>query len=118
MMDTNTYSILEDQLSIKIEEKQDPILKANMPWEKRILHSANMKFFEYGDAYKYYHTPTLPLPLLKLESKAWAIELKPKCEEEKMGGYQEVDINNWKRPENLEHQPKWRLIWFRKHPRQ
>ena len=48
MMDTNAYLVLEEQLTIKMEEVQDPILKANMQWEKRILHSAIMKFFEYG----------------------------------------------------------------------
>ena len=72
-MDTNTYSILDDQFSIKMKEVTDPILKANMQWEQRILHSANIQFFKYGDAYKYFHTPTLPLPLLKLESEALAV---------------------------------------------
>ena len=75
-----------------------------------------MKFFKYGDAYKYYHTPTLPLPLLKLESEALAVKLKPDCDEDKIGGYQEINIRDWKRPENLEHQPKWCLNWFWKHP--
>ena len=109
MTDTNTYSILEDQIPIKIDEEHDPILKTNMQWEKRILHSANMKFFEYGDAYRYYHTPTLPLPLLKLESEALVVNFKPECKEEKIGGYEEIDINHWKKPKNLEHQPRWRL---------
>ena len=86
-MNTNAYLVLEDQLTIKMEEVTYPILKANLRWEKRILHSADMKLFEYGDAYKYYHTPTLPLPLLKLESKALAVKLKPECDEEKIGGY-------------------------------
>ena len=29
-MDPTTYSILEDQLMIRVEEEKDPILKANM----------------------------------------------------------------------------------------
>lgn len=40
-MDPNTYSILEDHLAIMIEEEKDPILKANMQWEKKIFHNAN-----------------------------------------------------------------------------
>ena len=48
IMDTNTYLILEDYLSIKMEEVTDPILKANMQWEQRILHSANMQFLNMG----------------------------------------------------------------------
>ena len=31
-------------------------------------------------------------------------------------GIQEIDVKDWKRPEKLEHQPKWRLNWFKKHP--
>ena len=115
-MDPTSFSILEADLSIKIEEEQDPILKANMQWEKRIIHSANNQFFEYGDSYKYFHTPTLPLPLLKLESEACAIKLKPDCPEEETGGYAEVNVDEWRNPKTLQHQPNWRRNWFRKHP--
>lgn len=100
-MDPTMYSVLEDDLKIKIESERDPILKANMQWEARIIHSVNNQLFEYGDSYKYYHMPTLPLALLKMESEACAQRIKPKCQEEEMGGYQEVDLCQWKDARNL-----------------
>ena len=62
------FIALEEDIKKKILTEVDPIAKANMEWELKILHSANMQFFQYGDAYNYYHLPTLPLPLLKMES--------------------------------------------------
>ena len=94
----------------------DPIAKANMEWEHRIIHSANMKFFQYGDAYSYYHLPTLPLPLLKMESQAIAQKLKPTMLEEEIGGWAEIDLQAWRKPAVLAHQPKWRTSWFYKYP--
>ena len=44
------FTALEEELKAKISQEMDPIAKANMEWEQRIIHSANMKFFEYGDA--------------------------------------------------------------------
>lgn len=99
-----------------MEATQDPVLRANLEWEKRIIHSANCEFFQYGDSYNYYHTPTLPLPLLKLESKALIGKLRPQCTEEEMGRYKEIDVKDWKRPEHMEYQPKWRKNWLKKHP--
>ena len=62
------FTALEEDLKIKIQQEMDPIAKANMEWELRIIHSGNMHFFQYGDAYYYYHLPALPLPLLEMES--------------------------------------------------
>ena len=45
------FQALEEELKAKIIQEMDPVAKANMEWEQRIIHSANMKFFEYGDAY-------------------------------------------------------------------
>ena len=110
------FRALEEELKDKIIQEMDPIAKANMEWEQRIIHSANMKFFEYGDAYQYFHLPTLALPLLKMESQAIALKLKPNVPEEEVGGWAEVDLAAWRNPVVLAHQPKWRVNWFCKHP--
>ena len=60
------FTALEEELKLKILAKVDPLAKANMEWELIIIHSANMRFFQYGDAFSYYHLPTLPLPLLNM----------------------------------------------------
>ena len=116
IMETGLFSKLEENLTMEMETVQDPILWANMEWEKRIIHSANMEFFQYGDAHKYYHTPTLPLPLLKMESEALIQKLKPECADDEMGGYQEIDVKDWQRPEHMKYQPQWMKSWFCKHP--
>lgn len=110
------YLRLEQELKDKILQEIDPIAKENMEWELRILHSANMDFFQYGDAYRYFHTPTLPLPLLKLESEACAKKLRPDVLDDELGGWHEIDLNDWRRPEVMQNQPSWRISWFRKHP--
>ena len=63
-----------------------------MEWELQVIHSANMQFFQYGDAYNYYHLPTLPLPLLKMESQACAMKLKPNVPDEKLDGWADIDL--------------------------
>ena len=100
------FQALEEELKAKISQEMDPVAKANMEWEQRIIHSANMKFFEYGDAYQYFHLPTLPLPLLKMESQAIALKLKPNVPEEEVGGWADVDLAAWRNPAVLAHQPK------------
>ena len=63
-----------------------------MEWELRIIHSANMQFLQYGDAYNYCHLPMLPLPLLKMETKACAKKLKPTVLEEDLGGWAKIGL--------------------------
>lgn len=87
------YLKLEGKLRAKRQEEIDLISKANMEWELHILHNANMNFFKYGDSYTYYHLLTLPLPLLKLESKALAYNLRPNVLNDELGGWEEVDIH-------------------------
>ena len=103
------FQALEEELKAKISQEMDLVAKANMEWEQRIIHIANMKFFEYGDAYQYFHLPTLPLPLLKMESQAIALKLKPNVPEEEVGGWAEIDLAAWRNPAMLAHQPKWRV---------
>ena len=116
ILPTGVYTKLEDDLTLQMEASQDPILRENLEWEKRVIHSANREFFKYGDTYNYYHTPTLPLPLLKLESEALIGKLRPQCPEEEMGGYQDIDVKDWMLPQNMKNQPQWRRNWLRKHP--
>ena len=94
------FTALEEDIKKKILTEVDPIAKANMEWELRILHSANMQFFQYGDAYNYYHLPTLPLPLLKMESQACTMKLKPNVPDEKLGGWADIDLIDWHKPVN------------------
>ena len=100
---------LEEELKEKISQEIDPISKINMEWELRILHSANMDFFDYRDAYKYFHTPTLPLPLIYLESAACARKIWPDVLDDKLGGWHEVDVNDWRHPEVMKNQPNWQI---------
>ena len=101
---------------IKTSIEVDLLAKANMEWKLRIIHSANMCFFQYGVAYSYYHLPTLPLPLLKMESQACAKKLRPQVPDKELGGWQDIDLIAWCKLSILAHQPKWRINWFCKHP--
>ena len=51
-----------------------------------------MQFFQYGDAFSYYHLPTLPLPLLKMESQACARKLWLDVPDEEIGGWHDIDL--------------------------
>ena len=110
------FIALEDEIKQKISTEVDPIAKANMEWELTILHSANMQFFQYGDAYNYYHLPTLPLPLLKMENQACAMKLMPKVPNKDLGGWDDIDLIAWHKLALLAHQLEWRINWFCKHP--
>ncbi len=107
---------LEQEIKDRIAQETEPIAKENMEWELRIIHSANTKFFAYGDTYSYFHTPTLPLPLLKLESEACAKKLRPDVLDDELGGWEEIDVQDWRRPAVMQNQPGWQISWFRKHP--
>ena len=107
---------MEEDLKQKILQEVDPIAKANMEWELKIIHSPDMHFFQYWDAYNYYHLPTLPLPLLKMQSQACAMQLKPNVPKEELGGWDAIDLIAWCTPTVLAHKPKWRINWFCKHP--
>ena len=78
---------LKEELKAKLATKVNLIAKANMEWELHIIHSANMQFFQYGDAFSYYHLPTLPLPLLKMESQVCARKLQPNVLDEELVGW-------------------------------
>lgn len=115
-MEASRYALLEDELRLQIDAENDEVLKENLKWEKQIIHSTNNEFFKFGDTYKTFHTPTLPLPLLKLESAALEEKLKPECSEEELGGYAEIDLTQWRSPTLFKNQPSWRIRWFEKHP--
>lgn len=74
----------KDELCTQIEETTELIAKANMEWERKILHPASVHFLLYSDAYKEYHTPTLPYPLVKQESILCAKKRKPDSSHEKL----------------------------------
>ena len=48
------FIAIEEDIKQKLSIEIDPTTKANMEWELRIICSANMHFFKYGDAYSSY----------------------------------------------------------------
>ena len=114
--DETALSNAKKELRELIDQSLDPILKECMEWERRILHSANLVFFECSDAYKSYNKPTLPYALIKHEQLKTKERLTPNCSQEEIGGYAPITLDQWRTRAVLENQPTWRITWFRKHP--
>lgn len=107
---------VEEELQQKIDMETNPLIRENMEWERRILHSGCLALLTPEDFKKPEFGPSLPYALLKLEVLQIKQRLQINVPTNELGGYAQIPVKDYEVAEIEANQPEWRKNWLQKDP--